>query len=205
MQLKASHLSNILLVPTLDIEIVWQTHLLRPEMYQKDCFRLFGRIIDHSLLIPNIEYVLKEQAFQDTCQLYKQRFNEQYCSLLCTIDKKKIVSNFPPNSNYSYWDKSYFNFSSESPKDYENPFSFTEGDLIMDSKWLDLCKKFMSDALNKAPLENYHRTTARGINLETGAIKRLEKSYERFLYMAAKISIERWQWFYTSNICSKHS
>jgi hypothetical protein len=63
MQLKASHLSNILLVPTLDIEIVWQTHLLRPEMYQKDCFRLFGRIIDHSLLIPNIEYVLKNKHF----------------------------------------------------------------------------------------------------------------------------------------------
>jgi hypothetical protein len=24
---------NILLIPTLDIEIIWQTHLLRPEMY----------------------------------------------------------------------------------------------------------------------------------------------------------------------------
>ncbi|CAF1569213.1 unnamed protein product [Rotaria sordida] len=41
MRLKASHPTNLLLVPTLDIEIAWQTHLLRPEIYQADCIRLF--------------------------------------------------------------------------------------------------------------------------------------------------------------------
>ncbi|CAF3948786.1 unnamed protein product [Rotaria sordida] len=61
MQLKASHPTNLLLVPTLDIEIVWQTHLLRPEIYQAN----------------DIEDCLKEQAFQDTCQFYEQRFGEQ--------------------------------------------------------------------------------------------------------------------------------
>jgi hypothetical protein len=73
MELKAFYPLNILLVPTLDIEIVWQTHLLRPEMYQSDCLRLFGRIIDHSLLLTNdTEQCLKEQAFLDTCQLYEK-------------------------------------------------------------------------------------------------------------------------------------
>ncbi|CAF1156312.1 unnamed protein product [Rotaria sordida] len=51
MQLKASLPTNILLIPTLDIEIIWQTHLLRPDMYQADCLRLFRRIIDHSLQV----------------------------------------------------------------------------------------------------------------------------------------------------------
>jgi hypothetical protein len=50
MQLKASLPPNILLVPTLDMEIVWQTHLLRPKMDQANCLHLFRRIIDHSLL-----------------------------------------------------------------------------------------------------------------------------------------------------------
>ncbi|CAF4090598.1 unnamed protein product [Rotaria sordida] len=76
-QLKASHPTNLLLVPTLDIEIVWQTHLFRPEIYQADCIRLFRRIIDHKLLANDIEDFLKEQAFQDTCQFYEQRFGEQ--------------------------------------------------------------------------------------------------------------------------------
>ena len=76
MQLKASQPSNILLVPTLDIEIVWQTHLLRPEMYHADCLRLFRRVIDHSLLISDIQQFLMEQAFRDTCHLYEQKFGE---------------------------------------------------------------------------------------------------------------------------------
>ena len=199
MQLKASHPSNILFIPTLDIEIVWQTHLLRPEIYQADCLRLFHRVIDHSLLISDIEDALKEQAFRDTCQLYEQRFGEQYCSLQWITETKKTVPNFPPrrfdldrdvNPAYSYWDRSYFKFLSTPSKDYENPFSFTEGDLIMDGKWLDFCKQFMTDALKKAPISEYHRVKAGEINLESGAIQRLTKSYERFLYMAAKYPLK---------------
>ena len=46
MQLKVSH-KNILLIPTLNIEIVWQTHLLRPKRYRNGCLRLFDQVIDH--------------------------------------------------------------------------------------------------------------------------------------------------------------
>ncbi|CAF4340009.1 unnamed protein product, partial [Rotaria sordida] len=74
---KASHPANLLLIPTLDIEIVWRTHLLRPEIYQADCIRLFRRIIDHKLLANDTEDFLKEQAFRDTCQFCEQRFGEQ--------------------------------------------------------------------------------------------------------------------------------
>ena len=51
MEMKVSVSKNVLLIPTLDIEIVWQTHWLRPDMYRADCLRLFRRIIDHSLIL----------------------------------------------------------------------------------------------------------------------------------------------------------
>lgn len=65
--------SNILLIPTLDIEMIWQTHLLRPEIYKNDCLRLFGRVIDHSLILNNITQTFKTEAFFDTCQLYQKK------------------------------------------------------------------------------------------------------------------------------------
>ncbi|CAF4792756.1 unnamed protein product, partial [Rotaria sp. Silwood2] len=99
MQLKAYHSTNILLIPTIDIEVVWQTHLFRPEIYQADCLRLFHQVIDHSLLINDIQQHIKEQAFQDICQLYEQRFSEQYCPLTSIDEKKKTRSNLSHDSS----------------------------------------------------------------------------------------------------------
>jgi hypothetical protein len=212
MQLKASHPSNILLIPTLDIEIVWQTHILRPEMYQDDCLRLFCRVIDHSLLISDIKKFLKDKAFQDTCQLYEQRFGEQYCPSIVdagetasNISHSRFNSDYDSSPTYSYWDKTHFKLSSKSPENYENPFSFSEGDLIMDGKWLDFCKQFMTDALNKASFETYHRARSEGINLSRGAMERLKKSYERFLYMAAKYPLKDGNGFVPPTYAVKYS
>ncbi|CAF1191693.1 unnamed protein product [Adineta steineri] len=200
MRLKASHPTNILLIPTMDIEIVWQTHLLRPEMYQADCLRLFRRVIDHSLLITDIQKMLKDQAFQDTCQLYEKTYGEQYCSLPANDDKQESASNmfrFSSNMNrrsnptYTYWDKTQCKFSTQPLKDYENPFSFTEADIILDMSWLDSCKHFMRNALDNTPGEAYDPDECFDIDLEKEAIKRLTKSYERFLYMAAKYPLEK--------------
>jgi hypothetical protein len=138
MQLKASMPVNTLLIPTLDIEIVWQTHLLRPVLYREDCQRLFHRVIDHSLLMENIEQFLKEQAFVDTCKLYEKRFGEEYCPLPSpdrsnNEPKPKYVHDVFDSLKclipiYSYWDETHFTFPSESAKTREdNPLSFTEG------------------------------------------------------------------------------
>jgi hypothetical protein len=117
------------------------------------------------LLCFEIQDLIKDQVFQDTCQLYEQRFGEQYCPLPSFADPERTTPNFhqyllDSNSdncrNGSYWNETHFEFSSESPKNYENPFSFTEGDLIMDGKWLDFCKQFMSDAMNKAHVPDYY-------------------------------------------------
>ena len=185
MQLKATNSSNILLIPTLDIEMIWQTHLLRPKMYQNDCLRLFHRIIDHSLIINNINQDFKDEAFFDTCQLYEQRFREKYCPIEETNNAASNVQEI-----YSYWDKTYFQFSSNPPRDYENPFSFTEGDILLDAKWLDLCREFISNANKKRSIWSrlFHKSTE--INFEPETLKRLKKSYERFLFMAAKYPLE---------------
>ncbi len=193
MRLKSSTPPNILLIPTLDIEMIWQTHLLRPEIYKNDCLRLFGRVIDHSLILNIINQSFKEEAFFDTCQLYQKRFGEKYCSL---PEKNEVASNNQCESLnhnewiYSYWDFTHFEFSSNSPNDYENPFSFTEGDFILDGKWLNLCKQFMSDANKKLPIWIRFFNKSAGFDLGSGTLKRLKKSYERFLYMAKKYSLK---------------
>ncbi|UJR32398.1 hypothetical protein I4U23_019860 [Adineta vaga] len=107
----------------MNIEIVWQTHLLRSEIYQTDCLRLFRRIIDHSLFMDDFQDFLKEQAFPDTCHLY-----EQYYPLLSTKEKMTVQYNIVPlrdkdhciNSIYFYWDQTYFEFLSDLSKDFEN-------------------------------------------------------------------------------------
>ncbi|CAF4863740.1 unnamed protein product [Rotaria sp. Silwood1] len=199
MQLKAIYLPNTLLIPTLDIEIIWQTHLLRPEIYRADCLRLFRQVVDHSLLTTDIQQFLKEQAFIDTCRFYEERFGEKYCRLPSNKNHRKPI---PDNvfdeedlindsqDGYSYWDKTFFEFSSNSPKQYENPFSFTEAEIILDSRWLDLCKTFMHDSLQRVPIRGYYERSRDYIDLGTGAMKRLKKSYERFLYMAAKYPLK---------------
>ena len=73
------------------------------------------------------------------------------------------------NSGYFYWYKTGFNFSSTESKDYENPFSFAE-----------------ADAAKKVPITGRVYNPSREIYLNVGAMKRLKKSYERVLYLAAK-------------------
>ncbi|CAF4804971.1 unnamed protein product [Rotaria socialis] len=195
MQLKAIYFPNVLLIPTLDIEIIWQTHLLRPEMYRADCLRLFRQVVDHSLLATDIEQFLKEQAFIETCHFYEERFGEKYCQLPSNKHGRKSTSNDSDDEDelnnqsknaYSYWDETFFEFSSNPPKQYENPFSFTEAEIILDGHWLDLCKTFMYDSVQQVRISGYYDRSRDFIDLETGPMKRLKKSYERFLYMSAK-------------------
>ena len=191
LQLKSSN-PTLLLIPTLDIEMIWQTHLLRPQMYQNDCMRLFHRVIDHSLIHNEVEQCLKEQAFIDTCHLYKERFGEEYCQL--PQPKEPTPKYEHPLFGrlkelipiYSYWDETYFEFSKDPTKNYdENPFSFTEADVILDGNWLKLCKNFLCDMMTKVTIRGYYRESDK-INLGSSILKRLKKSYERFLYMSVK-------------------
>ena len=90
----------------------------------------------------------------------------------------------------SYWDRTLVAFSVNAPKGYGNPFSFTEGDIILNLKWFDSCKEFMHKAMEKVPLRGRYSYSSNRIDLGSGALKRLKKSYERFLYMAAKYPLK---------------
>ena len=88
---------------------------------------------------------------------------------------------------YSYWDETTYNFASTVPANYgENPFSFTEADVILDGNWLDLCKRFLGDMRTKVGVHNYYLDDSMSIDLGRGATSRLMKSYERVGYMATR-------------------
>ncbi|CAF5111783.1 unnamed protein product, partial [Rotaria sp. Silwood1] len=186
---------KIYLVPTIDIEIVWQTHLLRPGIYRDDCHQLFNKIIDHSLLLNQIQ-----QSFFHTSYLYEKHFDEEYCSLPLYKNAKTTSSKYiHPYFNkiqyltetYSYWDKTLFQFSKYSPDDYENPFSFRRHDIILDGKWIHSCQYFMDDMLTMVPNDIWSFNVLNPINLKSSEMKRLKKSYERFLYIITKYSITK--------------
>ncbi|CAF4622493.1 unnamed protein product, partial [Didymodactylos carnosus] len=134
----------------------------------------------------------KEQAFLDTCRLYEQRYGEQYCSSPVTISEEsshRALAGYARSSVsgrewtspiYSYWDQTHFEF--DNTTNYENPFSFVEADVILDGNWLLFCNQFMAESLSKLAIRADHSS----IDLKLPALKRLKKSYERFLYMAAK-------------------
>lgn len=199
MKLKASQSKNILLIPTLDIEIIWQTHILRPSAYRDDCIRLFHRVIDHSLLLNDIEQSIKEQAFLDTCRLYEENYGESYCTPIAPNQDVKKPPRFVhhPFSKlkclipvYSYWDTTHMKFSHKPKVEREdNPFSFTEADVILDGNWLALCDKFLMESIHGLSSSGSTRLSMRNIatdNLTRCDFNRLKKSYERFLYMVAK-------------------
>ncbi len=81
MTLKAKN-PDLYLVPSFPVEMVWISHMLRPKMYQDDCKRLYGRLIDHSFSMTNSERFLRDQAVHDTTQFYRQTFPEEKYNFL---------------------------------------------------------------------------------------------------------------------------
>eukprot|EP01089_Gocevia_fonbrunei_P011411 TRINITY_DN2469_c0_g1_i1.p1 TRINITY_DN2469_c0_g1~~TRINITY_DN2469_c0_g1_i1.p1 ORF type:complete len:470 (-),score=71.10 TRINITY_DN2469_c0_g1_i1:73-1482(-) len=55
------------LVPSDDIEYIWESHLIRPEVYYQDCNDLFGKVIPHSI---GIDATKKEQGIKNFESLY---------------------------------------------------------------------------------------------------------------------------------------
>lgn len=79
MRLKAAHPDD-LLIPTLDIEAAWQSHLVRPSIYLHDMQSLFGvSMIEHNLLSSRSELFLLNDALKATAALWKKHYGEEYC------------------------------------------------------------------------------------------------------------------------------
>lgn len=71
--------SETFLVPTYDIDLMWHTHQLDPEAYNRDLLLLSGRLLAHDDTDDNREEGGKlRTAFQDTKRLWEETFGSQY-------------------------------------------------------------------------------------------------------------------------------
>ncbi|KAH0840381.1 hypothetical protein J3R83DRAFT_1413 [Lanmaoa asiatica] len=69
-----------MLVPTLDIDLVWHTHQLMASRYSIDCEMYVGHYVDHELSITETRL---SSAFDDTCRAWRTRFQVQYMQCGC--------------------------------------------------------------------------------------------------------------------------
>lgn len=74
-------LVSSMLVPTLDIDLVWHTHQLRGNLYFKACWNSKrASVIDHD---DKIDLSRLDDGFERTSRLYKRTFGEDYLICLC--------------------------------------------------------------------------------------------------------------------------
>ncbi|KAF3902147.1 hypothetical protein ABW21_db0205389 [Orbilia brochopaga] len=69
-----------ILVPTLDIDLVWHTHQLSPFLYQAGAMKYAGRIIDHN---DKLGKPTLDDGFTRTKELYRIRFAQEYNVCTC--------------------------------------------------------------------------------------------------------------------------
>lgn len=70
-----------MLVPTLDIDLIWHTHQLLPFYYYQECMNLpMGGMIDHD---DKVEELRLDLGFKETAGLYYLKFKEPYLICFC--------------------------------------------------------------------------------------------------------------------------
>ncbi|KAI1424341.1 hypothetical protein F5Y12DRAFT_785476 [Xylaria sp. FL1777] len=69
-----------MLVPTLDVDIVWHTHQCSPAQYELATAEIAGRFIDHN---DKLGAATLDPAFENTKALYRIRFADEYRNCLC--------------------------------------------------------------------------------------------------------------------------
>jgi hypothetical protein len=77
---------NHMLVPTLDIDLVWHTHQLFPSDYLNWCFRQANRFIDHD---DNVETSKLDSSLERTALAWYGKFKEPYM-----VDENHLIDNF---------------------------------------------------------------------------------------------------------------
>ena len=75
------------LVPTLDIDIIWHTHMLSPIDYFPDCERIAGRVLHHNDELPSDELT---DHFQKTEDLWSKNYSAPYRRTAAPKKKEKI-------------------------------------------------------------------------------------------------------------------
>ncbi len=68
------------LAPTRDIDLFWHLHMLAPVAYQRDCARLFGRVLDHDGGYGKYlaEVPILVAVFRETALLWEELYRVAY-------------------------------------------------------------------------------------------------------------------------------
>jgi hypothetical protein len=53
--------------------------------------RLYGRVIEHSLLVDDVSGFLREKAFEETKDLYSKLHNDKYCDVAPEIKAPRYI------------------------------------------------------------------------------------------------------------------
>lgn len=69
-----------LAVPTLDVDLGWHTHQLRPQSYYTHSIKVTGKFVDHD---DKIEEAKLSEAFAWTSKVYQKQFGEPYSECTC--------------------------------------------------------------------------------------------------------------------------
>ncbi|KXJ92587.1 hypothetical protein Micbo1qcDRAFT_232335 [Microdochium bolleyi] len=73
-----------MLVPTLDVDLVWYTHLCSsPVRYESYCTALVGRFIEYDDSLKEMAVGKLDDAWNQTSQLYRIRYGSEYRICLC--------------------------------------------------------------------------------------------------------------------------
>jgi len=78
---------HMLVVPTLDIDLVWHSHQLSGPRYHKDCKTNIGRYIDHD---DKVEQFHLSDAFDSTCRAWEKRYGMSYTQCGCPLPGNTI-------------------------------------------------------------------------------------------------------------------
>ncbi|KAF9173000.1 hypothetical protein BGX20_004322 [Mortierella sp. AD010] len=97
------------LVPTLDIDLAWHTHMLSPEHYRQYQLTHYGRVLNHDDTVQATSTMTK-QDFVRTAELWESLYQERYCSQQTwkrafVLTPKKLCAGlcFPPYGAYLIW------------------------------------------------------------------------------------------------------
>jgi hypothetical protein len=162
MKLKAKY-PDMLLIPTIDIEMVWCSHLIRPSMYHKDCKKLYGKIIDHHLVSTSSEFHLLGDAIQQTSDLWFENYKSDYGASFDVEQKYEYDYHSKSEKRFLFTDLSEKKSELMDYKNWENPLSISVSELKKDRFW------FPNFLLEQ---QKPNSTT-------------LVKDYEKFMYLVA--------------------
>ena len=73
MWIKKQHPDEFIL-PDVEVEATWQSHLIRNDYYREDCIHMFGDVIPHHIELDEEKI---KQGRQRTKELWQQTYNEK--------------------------------------------------------------------------------------------------------------------------------